>query len=143
MADKTNAPKPAASSNGINKMEAVKRALQALGPDTPRVELQAYIRDNFALQMDLDHISSCKSDILRKQAGRPKSKGKKKGKASAKASPKAATAAPASPPAPVAPPAARAPSGPGISLRDIETVKDLVGRVGAGQLRGLIDLLTR
>jgi hypothetical protein len=133
MADKTTPPKPAASSNGISKIEAVKRALQALGTSAARSELQAYIRDNFAIQMDLDHISSCKSDILRSQAGRAKSKGKKKAQAPAKA----ATTAPAPVPAP------KAPSGPGISLRDIETVKDLVGRVGAGQLRGLIDLLAR
>jgi hypothetical protein len=139
MADKTTPPKPAASSNGISKIEAVKRALQALGTSAARSELQAYIRDNFAIQMDLDHISSCKSDILRSQAGRAKSKGKKKAQAPAKA----ATTAPAPVPAPKAASAPKAPSGPGISLRDIETVKDLVGRVGAGQLRGLIDLLAR
>jgi hypothetical protein len=31
----------------------------------------------------------------------------------------------------------------GISLEDIETVKDLVERVGAGSLRHLIDVLVR
>jgi hypothetical protein len=38
---------------------------------------------------------------------------------------------------------APAPQGGGISLRDIETVKDLVERVGADCLKKLIDVMAR
>jgi hypothetical protein len=85
---------------------------------------------NYGLQMTLDHISNCKGE-LRKEKGHAKPALTKQPAAS-KQEPKKPEPSPAGKSA-----------SPGISLEDIETVKDLVERVGAGSLRQLIDVLAR
>jgi hypothetical protein len=76
--------------------------------------------------MTLDHISNCKGE-LRKKKGPAKTAVAQRS-AAAKSEPKK----PAS-----------GPKADGISLTDIDTVKDLVERVGAGSLRKLIDVMAR
>jgi hypothetical protein len=121
MADKTNSTGP---KGGITKMEAVRQALGKLGKDASRPEIQKFVKDTYGLQMTLDHISNCKGE-LRKKKGAAKS---------AAAKPPAAKTELKKP---------AAPRSNGISLTDIETVKDLVDRVGPDSLRKLISVLAR
>jgi hypothetical protein len=123
MADKTNNAGP---KGGLTKIEAVKRALSKLGRDASRPDIQKFVKGNYGLQITLDHISTCKGE-LRKRKGPAKT-------------------AVAQQPAAAKPEPKKQASGPkanGISLDDIETVKDLVERVGAGSLRKLIDVMAR
>jgi hypothetical protein len=78
--------------------------------------IQEYVKKTFGLEMTLGHISNCKSELMRK---------KRKSKAT-----KAVAAA-----------GAKTARGAGVSLQDVATVKGLVGRVGQGNLKSLIDLL--
>jgi hypothetical protein len=123
MADKTNNASP---KGGITKIEAVKRALGKLGKAASRPDIQKFVKDNYGLQMTLDHISNCKGE-LRKRKGHLKTAVSHQ-PAAAKPEPKKPTSRP---------------QANGISLTDIETVKVLVERVGAGSLRKLIDVMAR
>jgi hypothetical protein len=161
MADKANGQAGAsAPKKGISKMEAVRRALSHLGGDAKPSEMQPWIKQQFGIQMSTDHISTYKGDIRRKQTGRAKGPAPTAGGTSSPGTPKPAVKKPAaSKPAPKKPAAPRpqaqqaaarsngpvkgAGAGRGISLEDIQAVKGLVGRIGAGQLRSLIDLLAR
>ena len=120
---------------GVTKIEAVRQALAELGSDATRPQIQEFVKDRFGIQMSTDHISNCKSEIRSKspQASKAKSAAKKL------AAPKAAAKQPsAKPPAITHTPRA---TTAGISLPDIEAVQGLVRRVGADQLRALVDLL--
>jgi hypothetical protein len=118
-------PQPAS----MTKMEAVRRALKALGKDALPSQLQPYIKQTFGIDMTPAHITTCKGDILRK--------GKKKPGPKPKVQPEPLVRPSA--PTPPAKPAAKN----GITLEDIQSVQGLIGRIGAGQLKGLIDLLSR
>jgi hypothetical protein len=118
MADKTN--------GGITKIEAVSRALGKLGKDASRPDIQKFVKDNFRLDITPDHISACKAE-LRKRKGPAKS--------AVSPQPAAQKHEPKKP--------ASGPKADGISLTDIDTVKDLVERVGVGSLRKLIDVMAR
>jgi hypothetical protein len=59
---------------GISKMDAVRRALNDLGKHAMPRELHPYIKQNLGVDMSVDHISTYKSQILRKKS---KGKGKK------------------------------------------------------------------
>jgi hypothetical protein len=111
---------------GITRKEAVRQALGALAKDATRADIQKFIKDNYGFEITLDHISSCKSEIQ-------KEKGSKK--------PAVARQPPVTKEVPTK--AASAARGGSISLRDIETVKDLVERVGADSLKKLIDVMAR
>jgi hypothetical protein len=131
MAEKTNgqqgaATPPKASGAPLTKMDAVRRALKDLGRDAKPTQLQGHIKKKYGIDMTTDHISTSKGEILRKEAANAK----------APARPAAAVTK-----APAAPAVAASKAGIGISLEDIETVKALVGRVGAADLKTLIDLL--
>jgi hypothetical protein len=143
MNQKAAAPGTAAGApggkDGMNKMEAVKQALAKLGKNAMPVDIQGYVKKEFGIDMTTDHVSNYKGKLLR-----GKGKGRTKAKpAAAKAStPKPAAKKPAAKkPAPKAAAPKAIPSG--ISLRDIESVKGLVGRVGTAQLRSLVDLLAK
>jgi hypothetical protein len=169
MAEKANTSAATATTTSISKKEAVRRALAELGTDAPLARLQAQIKSKFGFDLSTNHISSAKSDILREPAS-PAKPVAAPAPVGATPSAPAATPAPrpAAPartngvsrlqkksgakgkarPAPVAKPVSQkaAPaktSAPGIGLGDIEAVKRLVARIGAKQLRGLIDLLAR
>jgi hypothetical protein len=124
MAEQTKAtPQPAR----MTKVEAVRRALKALGKDATPSQLQPYIKQTFGIEMTPAHVTTCKGGILRK--GRKKPGPKPKGQALGPTQP--------------TPTPAKALAKNGISLEDIQSVKGLVGRVGPDQLKGLIDLLSR
>lgn len=120
MAEKNNGN---AAKGGVTKKEAVRQALSALGMDAPRAELHKFIKEHFDLDVTPNHISSCKGEIQR--AKKPK---------------KAATAA-------KAPAAKQEQPKPSVThsirLDDIESVKNLVDRVGADSLRKLIAMLAK
>jgi hypothetical protein len=129
VAEKSNATisakKPA---NGkISKMEAVRQALATLGNNAYPVAIQKYVKRQYGFIMTTAHVSNYKTDILRKLAG------KLIGSA-AKSSPRSEVATMLSAPANGKPAS--------ISLQDIETTKALLSRVGAKNLKTLIDLLS-
>jgi hypothetical protein len=145
----------------ISKVEAVRRAMAKLGLRASRGPIRDYVKTHFGIEISPDHVSTCKADILRKKAAKAKSAG---AKAPAAKPPVGTSAAREAPVAKSSPPvkssAAAGHSSPspatakasvqaakngstkadaGINLKDILAVKDLVGRVGAGQLKTLID----
>jgi hypothetical protein len=131
MAEKTSGPaQHPTQTAGITKVEAVRRALAELGTDAPPTQIQGWIKDQLDVEMNTDHISTTKSALRRKVAGKATSAAKKP--------------APTKRPVQQASQAAADGAGKGrggISLTDIAAVKDLVGRVGADQLRALLDVL--
>ena len=150
------------SAGGISKMEAVRQAMGKLGNAATRIELQMFVQENFGIEMNLDVVSSYKAFITskaKKTAAKPPAtkpvapkpeaantpaakpvaqqpatatKKRKKKKRRKNASKPIATITPAS-------------SGKvtGIALNDIQTVKELVKRVGMNTLKGLIDVLSK
>jgi hypothetical protein len=116
-------------------MEAVRQAIAELGSDTMPVTLQEFVKKKFGLTMSTAHVSNYKTYILRKSPAKA-AKVAAKPVVAAKTFEKPATVAPAATPKPV-------PHLEGISLPDIETVKDLVGRVNGSDLKGLIELFSK
>jgi hypothetical protein len=135
MAEKTNsqqpaaAPQAAAKSNGISKIDGVKQALASLGANAKPLAIKDYLKTKLGIEISADVASNYKKTLAKRA---------KKGRR--KSSAKAAAPAPKKVATPTAP-KGTAPTG--IALKDIETLKDLVGRVGAPSLRTLIDLLSR
>jgi hypothetical protein len=160
MADKKNgtqgagpatATEAAPKRKQLPKIEAVRRAMVALGAGASRVDIQGYVRQKFGIKIGLDHISNCKGELAKRAA-----------KATTPAGPGSATAKPAASPAasgkPSAPQSRAAQSTPGahthavggngssrssILLEDVLTAKILIDRVGAGPLKMLIDGLAK
>src|SRR2546421_675302 len=124
----------AATANGITKIEAVRRALAELGKDAKPSAIQPFVKERFGIEMTPSHITVAKGKILAKA-----SKGKPSAKKSA-AQKQVAAPKPAAPETHVLPAAPKPTTG-GVSLQDLGTLKELVGRVGADNLRTLIDLL--
>ncbi len=122
----------------ISKVEGVRRAIQELGKDAPADEIQAFMKDRFGLDITKDHLYVAKGQVLREgkpKAAKPGRKKKRGRPRKARQEKPQVTAQPA-----VA--AVRGGNGKGnIDLEDIQTIKGLVERIGAGQLLSLIDLL--
>jgi hypothetical protein len=158
------APAPSAAApakaNGVTKIEAVRRALDKLGVGAKPGAILEYVKKTFGVDMTRDHAKTCKGKILRERKGKAKPAPKPTAPAAAvtkaaapkpkpKAKPKKKTKAKPAPkkPAPKAaaprPAAAVRSNGTTIHLPDIEAVKGLLGRVGAAQLKGLVDLLAK
>lgn len=112
-----------AAKGGITKKEGVRQALAALGTDAARVEIQNFVKDHFGLEVNPDHISSCKSEIL-KQKGKKKPASATHHVTKKEQTPKSAAAH-------------------SVSFDDLESVKDLVERVGADSLKKLIAMLSK
>jgi hypothetical protein len=128
----------------ITKLEAVRRALEAMGRDATPTQMQPYIKDHFGIEMTTGHISTYKGDILwKKKAG--KGKTAKKPSAQGAAASEGEAKEGAGPKAVVQqkPAAARGGKEAGIPLDDILYVKGLVGRFGPEQLHTLIDAFAR
>jgi len=165
MANKANGKAGAsAPKKGITQKEAVRRALAHFGSDAMPLTMQPWIKEQFGIDLSNNHISTYKGEI-RQQAGKGKAPAPAAKAAAAPASGAAKSPVPAAKkpaaPKPAAkkptaakprgqqaaarsnPPAKGGKAARGISLDDIEAVKGLVGRVGAGQLRSLIDLLAK
>jgi len=155
MEEQTQAPKPAPAtlkSSGISKVEAVGQAMGKLGKNASRADLQAYLKQHLGFHMSPSHISNCKTKFLRSKAKKGKKAVKPKKVEVVKAAAHETVA-----PKPVAKkPKAKKTAAPkhsaasngkaaaaGLSLQDVQKTRDLLGRVGAAQLRSLIDLLAR
>jgi hypothetical protein len=131
MAQKSDS-NPAAGKK-LTKMAAVRQAFESIGKDAKAADIQDHVKREFGLDMTIDHIYNCMSEVRRqwKKKGR---KGKKK-KAAAAAAP-AAAAATAAP--------KKAAGGAGsVSLEDLEATQALVKRLGVDGARRLINLLAR
>ena len=134
MANKTNGHKGAAGplkgkAASMTKQEALRRALIDLGKDAPPLQLQAHIKDKFGIEISTNHISAAKTDIVRKMAGGAK--------------PLPAKSVAKTPAAPKSTATSNGKDGGTVALADVQTVNTLVGRVGANDLKTLIDLLVK
>jgi hypothetical protein len=101
--------------NGISNMEAVRRALAALGPKARPPEIGAYVQQQFGKVIPPNHISSYKSTLTRKtrKPGRPRADGDgRHGSATD-----------------------------GLSLKDIRAIKELANRIGVSRFRELVEVL--
>ena len=147
MADKTNASPTSKSSGSLSKKDAVRRALQDLGNEARPLQIREHIKKRYHIEMSLDHISTVKGEILRETGQAKPAARKPPSTPSAAAKPSAQQ--PAVPQRPIrkedSAKGAKAPGEreQGINLKDIETVKDLVERVGAASLKKLIDVMAR
>ena len=108
-----------------NKMEAVRRAVESLGLEASPVDIQKFVMDNFEQDMNVNMVSSYKSN-LRQKAGL-KGKRKKRGR-------------PRKDETTVAPTHV-AVARDIVPWKDIRTIKDIAGRLGAKGLRELVELL--
>ena len=135
----------------LPKVEAVRRAVAALGAGASRADLQGYVRQKFGVKIGLDHISSCKA-ALAKQAAKATTPAGSQAATTKSATGPAASGKPTPPESPSAQPKpathTRAVGGNGSSraiilLDDVLTAKILIDRVGAGPLKMLIDGLAK
>src|SRR5262245_4435371 len=113
---------PATEGNGappgapVSKIQAVDRALVALGRKAKPPAILVYVRDNFGItDMKPNHVSSYKSGILKRWK-------QSKKKARAEAAPRGA-------------------SDRAVTLEEIRAVKQLADRIGVAKFRGLVELL--
>lgn len=97
--------------SGVNKSALVREALDALGLDAKPIAIDAYIKEKHNVEVPKAIISSYKSSYKAK-TGKP---------AAAKRGPKAAAG--------------------GIQIEDLAAVRGLVSRLGAAQVKELVDVL--
>jgi hypothetical protein len=116
-------PRPKKSTDGISKMEAVRRAIAALGKDAKPNDILGHLKSEFGLEISYDMASTYKSAVLKKMKGR---RGRKPGKKPE------AVAAPANGQSPAS-----------ISLEDITAVKALADRLGAEKVWQLARVLAK
>ena len=102
---------------GISNMEAVRRALAALGVEARPPDIGAYVREHFGKVIPPNHISSYKSTLTRK-ARKPV---------------RARVAAAAD--------GRHASVTDGLSVKDIRAVKELANRIGVARFRELVEVL--
>jgi hypothetical protein len=144
-AAKTTAAPNAALSPPMTKAEALRQALSDLGTAALPMQLQAHIKDKFGIEISTSHISASKTNIVRKMVGGAKSIPAATTDVAPKPTTKRSTRtnpAPTEPQAKLAPTArSNGKAGGTIALADIQTVNTLVSRVGATNLKTLIDLL--
>jgi hypothetical protein len=135
----------------IPKVEAVRRAMAALGAGASRTDLLGYVRQKFGGKIGLDHISNCKGELAKRAAKTATPAGSEYAAAKAAAG-QAASGKPSTPRPRAAQytPAARThpvggngSSRASILLEDVLTAKILMDRVGAGPLKMLIDGLAK
>jgi hypothetical protein len=115
-ASKEARPEPTAqpAREKVTKKEAVYRAVVALGQDASRGDLRDYVKKHFGYDLDPNHVSAAKVVAVRKL-----------------------TAAPAPKAQPVVPTNSNS-----VLLADVETLRELIDKVGADNLRKLIGLIT-
>ncbi|HZY88884.1 MAG TPA: hypothetical protein VFE78_28930 [Gemmataceae bacterium] len=100
--------------NGLSNMEAVRRALAALGPKARPPEIGAYVQQHFGRTIPPNHISSYKSTLTKKarKPGRPRADAER-----------------------------HAGATDGLSLKDIRAIKELANRIGVSRFRELVEVL--
>jgi hypothetical protein len=109
-------PKNQENGKTISKMEGVRRALAELGNDAMPAAIQKHIKEKLGIQMDPNMISNYKSAI------------KAAGKSAILRSPAALAKT-------------RTKAAGGITPEDVRAVKELVGKIGADQVRQLAEVL--
>ena len=100
--------------DGISNMEAVRRALNVLGPKARPPEIGAYVQQHFGRVIPPNHISSYKSTLTKKarKPGRPRAAD------------------------------GRADSASDIlTLKDLRAIKELANRIGVARFRELVEVL--
>ena len=97
----------------VNKYALVTEALEALGYDAKPVEIDGYIKEKHNVEVSKAIISSYKSSIKSKKG---KAAGAKRG------------------------PRSKAAGGGDIQFDDLATVRGLVSRLGAAQVKQLVDV---
>jgi hypothetical protein len=102
-----------------NKTEAVRRALDELGPDAKPLEIQVFVKDRFGVEISTKVVSIYKAKLGRRGRRRGKPKGE------------AVTAAPAP----------RAVGQGEVTIADLRAMRELSDRVGTRRLRELLELL--
>jgi hypothetical protein len=110
--------KASSAESKISKMEAVRRALAQLGSEAKPQEIQSFLKTNFRIDMGPNLISNYKSTLSRKAAGQSAIIKKPAGVATL------------------------ASSG-GFSLEEIESVKEMVEKIGAERVQQLAEVLAR
>jgi hypothetical protein len=122
---------------GMTKLDAVRRALEAMGSDAKPLAIQSYLKDRLGMEVKTNLISVYKKDLARR-AKKPVAQEAtaKKGEAKVGAGDNSAVVQPK-------PPAAGCGKEAGIPLDDILYVKGLVGRFGPEQLHTLIDAFAK
>jgi hypothetical protein len=135
-----------AKPGGMTKMDGVKQALAELGSGAKPLQIRDHLKRRFNIDISPDVASNYKKVIAKKAA---KAKARPAANRGQPAAPQPASGT-QSPPASVPKVKATVPRAAGdgkatgsIRLEDIQAVKELVGRVGAGPLRSLVDLLAR
>ena len=106
-------PKNRENGKAISKMEAVRRTLADLGPDAKPADIQKHVKDKFGIGMEMNMVSNYKSHL------RTTTKKTTRGH--------------------VAP----TKTAPGITLQDVQVVKELVGKLGVDQVRELAQVLSK
>lgn len=101
-----------AADKKISGMEAVRRALKKHGYDVKTQTAKDYILKEFGLNLTNNKVSAYKSNI-RRDAGLTRTRGGNSN-------------------------GARGAAGGALQMKDIQAVKELVGRLGANQVRDLI-----
>ena len=103
----------------LSKMEAMRRALDQLGDAASPQQIQDWVAHELKMHIPKNMVSSYKSAILRKNAG-----------ISAFMRPRPAVTTGNS-------------LGGGISIADVQIIKDLTSRIGAAKIHELVDVLSR
>jgi len=132
----------AATGEKVTKVDAVGRAVAALGETASRADIKSWVKEHFGHDMSLDHISSCKKELSRRAEAK-KAARKPAAKKAEDAKSESRTPVPAQEkPASILTNAGNSkPSA--VEMTDIRTVRELLDRVGADHLRTLIDFMTR
>jgi hypothetical protein len=102
-----------------NKTEAVRRALDELGPDAKPLDIQVFVKDRFGVEISTKVVSVYKAELGKRGRRRGKPKGK------------SVTVAPAP----------RAGHGE-VTLTDLRAMRELSDRVGTRRLQELLELLS-
>jgi hypothetical protein len=115
------------SGPGNNKMEAVRRAMGALGMEASPNDIEKYLKEQFGMDMHPNMISSYKSSIRRK-SGLTRRRRRGRPPRAAVASEEFATRG--------------RPAGGDVPMKDLKALKEMAGRLGVGRLRDLVEVLT-
>jgi hypothetical protein len=130
MAGETDRATGPNANNGVgavgSKTEAVRRALEELGPDAKPLAIQEHVKDRYGVEITTKVISVYKGKLGKR--------GRKRGRPGRK--PKAEVVAAAAPRV-----AGHVAGHAEVTIKDLRAIKELSDRVGAGRLRELLELL--
>jgi hypothetical protein len=107
----------AANAEGLSKMEAMRRILAEFGDDMKPLQIQEQLKTKYGIDMAPTVISSYKTTLAKKKKG-------KRG-----------------PGRPAKPTATNGIIAGGLTVTDIQAVKVLVKKMGAENVRALVDVL--